>query len=153
MSIYICRWPNGDLSLAFARNRLAVDYVLDEVGNPDAAELIPIKHAVAVHFRLKKKLDGALTVLDCLALEGIDESSFSDVCDAYPILYQVVRKEDASPEEIAVAVGCEKNRVGKNLLELSDDPYVAMVQRSTDMPRKLAEQHNETAKTFASKKK
>lgn len=153
MSVYLCRWPNGDISLVSGNNRLAIDDVLDEVGNPDDAELMPIKHAVAIHFRLKMKTESALTVLDCLELEGIDERLFSDLCDAYPILYGELSEEDATPEEIAVAVEREKNRVGNELPELSDDPAVAMVQRLTDMPKRLAEHHNETAKAIASKKK
>jgi hypothetical protein len=151
MSIYICRWPNGDLSLVCGKTRLAIEDVLDEVGNPDGAELIPVKHAVAVHFRLKKKIENALTVPDCLELEGIDERLFSEVCDAYPILDKVLEKEDATPEEIAAAVEREKDRVGNELPELSDDPNVAMVQLQANMPRRLAEHYNKTAKANAKK--
>jgi hypothetical protein len=52
MGIYLCRWPNGDVSLVIGRDRLAVATVLDEVGNMDEAKMIPIRHAVAVHFHL-----------------------------------------------------------------------------------------------------
>jgi len=135
MSVYLCRWPNGDLSLACGKNRLVIDDVLDEVGNPDAAELIPIRHAVAVHFRLKKKIESPTAVPGCLELEGIDERLISEVCYAYPVLDEVLEKEDAAPEEIAAAVESEKHRVANELPELSCDPHVAMVQGLADMKR------------------
>lgn len=153
MSVYLCRWPNGDISLVSGNNRLAIEDVLDEVGNPDGSELIPIKHAVAVHFHLKAKIEPGLTVPDCLELEGIDERLFSEVCAAYPILDEVLDREDATPEEIAGAVKGEKIRVENKPAELSDDPKVAMVQLLTNMPKRLAEHHKEVAKAIATKKK
>jgi len=153
MSVYICRWPNGDLSLACGKNRLAIEHVLDEVGNPDEAELIPIRHAVAIHFHLKEEIERAFPVPYCLELEGFDESSFLDVCAAYPILDEVLVSEKASEEEIAAAIEREKRRVRNELPELSDDSHVAMVQRLADIPKRLAEHHSETAKVIASKKK
>ena len=152
MSVYLCRWPDGDVSIVSGKNRLAIDNVLDEVGNPDSAELIPIRHAMAVHFRLREKIESAFTVPDCLEFDGFDERSFSEICDAYPILDEMLEKEDATQEEIAAAVECEKDRVGNELPELSDDPQVAAVQRLADVPRRLAEQYNKTAKVIASKR-
>ena len=66
MSVYLCRWPNGDISFVSGSNRLAIDEVLDEVGNPDGAEMIRIKHAVAVHFHLMKKIQSQYSIPDCL---------------------------------------------------------------------------------------
>jgi hypothetical protein len=40
MPIYLCRWPNGDVSLAAGESEVEVADVLDEVDNPDAAELM-----------------------------------------------------------------------------------------------------------------
>lgn len=151
MSVYICRWPNGDLSLACGTNRVAIEDVLDEVGNPDSAELIPIKHAVAVHFHLKQKIESTFTVPDCLEFEGIDERLFSEVCEAYPLLDEVLVNEDATPEQIDAAVENEKARV-RNELPFSDDPSVEMVQRLADMPKRLAEHHKAAAKAIISKK-
>ena len=108
MNIYLCKWPNGDLSLACGKNRIEIEHVLDEVGDPGSAELTRIKHAVAVHFHLKEKIESNETVLDCLEFEGIDERLFADVCDAYPVLDQVLVSENATPEEITAAVAQEK---------------------------------------------
>jgi hypothetical protein len=52
MSTYIARWPNGDFSIVTGPNRLMIDEVLDEVGDPGCVELTRLNHAVAVHFKL-----------------------------------------------------------------------------------------------------
>jgi len=52
MPTYLCRWSNGDVSLAAGESELEVADVLDEVDNPDAAELMQLDHAIAVHFKL-----------------------------------------------------------------------------------------------------
>lgn len=41
MPIYLCRWRNGDVSLAAGESGVEVADVLAEVDNPDAAELMP----------------------------------------------------------------------------------------------------------------
>jgi ABC-type siderophore export system fused ATPase/permease subunit len=151
MSIYLCRWSNGDLSIACGKNRLAIEDVLDEVGDPGSAELTRISHPVAVHFHLKQNIANNETVVDSLELEGVDELLISEVCDAYPILDKVLETENATPEEIAAAVEQEHERV-KKTSELSDDPNVARVQLMTGMSKRLAEAHNETAKAIAAKR-
>jgi hypothetical protein len=152
MTIYLCRWPNGDLSIACGKKRVEVEDVLDEVGDPGCAELTRISHPVAIHFRLKQNIVNDETVPDCLEFDGTDERLFSEVCDVYPFLDEVLAKEDATQTEIAAAVEHEKNRVNKTS-ELSNDPNVARVQLMTGMSKRLAEAHNETAKAIAAKKK
>jgi hypothetical protein len=46
MPVYLCRWPNGDVSLAAGESEVEVADVLDEVDNPDAAELMQLDHAL-----------------------------------------------------------------------------------------------------------
>jgi hypothetical protein len=52
MPVFPCRWSNGDVSLAAGDSEVEVADVLDEVDNPDAAELMQLDHAIAVHFKL-----------------------------------------------------------------------------------------------------
>lgn len=152
MSVYLCRWPNGDISLVSGKNRLAIDDVLDEVGNPDGAEMIRIKHPVAVHFRLIEKIQSQYSIPDCLEFEGIDERSYWELRSAYPVLHEVLRKEDATQEQIAAAVEQEKERVEVALPDLPGDPIEAMIQVQTNMPKRLAEHYKEAAKMNARKK-
>ena len=52
MALFICRWPNGNVSVAAGDSEFEVNDVLDEVDNPDVAELMQLDHAIAVHFNL-----------------------------------------------------------------------------------------------------
>ena len=152
MSVYLCRWPNGDLSLAFGKNRVQIEEVLDEVGDPSCAELTRVAHPVAVHWHLKERIAPNETVVDCLEFERVDERSISEVCAAYPMLDDVLLTEHATPKEIAAAVDQETHRVEVEK-EFSDDPDIADLQRTTGMSKRLAEAHAATAKGIASKKK
>jgi hypothetical protein len=52
MPVFLCRSPNGDVSLAAGESEVEVADVLDEVDNPDAAELMQLDHAQTAHFDL-----------------------------------------------------------------------------------------------------
>lgn len=149
MSVYLCRWANSDISLVIGNNRLAIDEILDEVGNPDGAELIRIKHPVAVHFHLKKQITSEVSVPECLEFEGVDERSYSEICSAYPVLHAALCKEDATEEQIAAALQQEKERVHAGSPDLSDAPKVALFQLQTNMPKRLVEHYKEVARTNA----
>jgi|SRR5579872_3638781 len=153
MSVYLCRWPNGDVSLVSGNNRLAIDDVLDEVGNPDGAEMIRIKHPVAVHLRLKGDVSGHETITECLEFENIDERSYWDLCSAYPLLSEAFRKENVTQDEIAAALHLEKERVNPEPPDLPEDPIEAAIQLQMNMPKRLAKHYKELAKANARKKK
>jgi hypothetical protein len=134
------------------RNRLEIDDVLDEVGNPDGAELIPVRHAVAVHFHLKKEIDSSNSVLGCLELEGFDECLSWEMDKAYPILDELLSGAGVTPEEIVTAVEQEKNRMDKGALVLSANPTTAMIQHLAELPKSLAEHYARMANAKASQK-
>lgn len=109
--IYLCRWPNGDVSLAVGRNRKEIDYILDEVSDPGAAEVSPLQGPFGVHFKLKETSDDAETIFDLLEFESVNERTWMNIVDAYPLLAGAfnaefeLKKGDATPtkEQIAVA--------------------------------------------------
>jgi hypothetical protein len=43
MPLYLCRWPNGDCSVVWARNREDAIGELDQVGNAKGYPLIPFR--------------------------------------------------------------------------------------------------------------
>ncbi len=93
MPVYLCRWPNGDVSLAAGESELEVADVLDEVDNPDAAELMQLDHAIAVHFKLGARPgeEGALP----LRFEGMSEELESSIYErAYPVYDEVRTKPE-----------------------------------------------------------
>jgi hypothetical protein len=75
--LYLCRWPNGDLSIVSGSNLTEIDDVLDEVGDGHSAELTRITGRFAVHFRLKEKASqDAQGIEELLELQGFDETSW-----------------------------------------------------------------------------
>jgi hypothetical protein len=92
MPVYLCRWPNGDVSLAAGKSEVEVADVLDEVDNPDAAELMQLD-AVAVHLKLgtRPSQEGTLP----LRFEGMSEQLESSIYErAYPVYNEVRTKPD-----------------------------------------------------------
>jgi len=51
MPLYLCRWPNGDVSIVMARNRNDASIQLDEFENADYAEISPLSEFL-IDFRL-----------------------------------------------------------------------------------------------------
>jgi len=78
--IFMCRWPNGDVSFVSASNKEVAIIMLDEWDNAELAELRQIQDFM-VHFRLTD--DGELD------FHTFGESVLDDVWErAYPILAQ-----------------------------------------------------------------
>jgi hypothetical protein len=138
MPVYLCRWPNGDLSLAAGESHLEVGDVLDEVDNPDAAELMQLDHAIAVHFRLGTKPgdEGSLP----LHFEDMSEQLESSIYErGYPVYNEVRMKPDPTVKELTEALKHEKNPIYRKAPEVSSNPSVAALQDELQMPRVVLE--------------
>ena len=138
MPTYLCRWPNGDMSLAAGETEVEVAYVLDEVDNPDAAELMELDHAIAVHFKLGTRPgeEGTLP----LGFEGMSEELESSICErAYPLYNEVRTKSEPTIKELTEALKHEKNPLYRKAPEPSSDPSVARLQDEMQMPRIVLE--------------
>jgi len=138
MPIYLCRWPNGDVSIATGESEIEIADVLDEVDNPDAAELMQLDHAVAVHFKLGTRPgeEGTLP----LRFEGMSEELESSIYErAYPVYNEVRTKPTPMVEELTEALKHEKNPIYRKALELSSNPSVAGLQDELQMPRVVLE--------------
>ena len=137
----ICRWPNGDISLVAAESRTEADYVLDEIQNPDGAELLPLNHPIAIHFSLKRTSPGD-SITDALEL---DHPAFNEALEesigtrAYPVLSEVLAKSRCTQGMIDAALDQEKQPIGEKKLELSEHPGAAHVQSTVEMPKSVAE--------------
>jgi hypothetical protein len=143
----ICRWPNGDISLVAAGSRTEADDVLDEVENPDSAELLPLSHPIAIHFSLKRPSPGDM-ITDALELEdfAFNEALVESIgTRAYPVLSEVLAKSRCTQKMIDAALDQEKEPIGKKKPELSQNPGAALVQSMGEMPKSVAEALAETA--------
>lgn len=78
MPVFMCRWPNGDVSFVSARNREDAIIALDELDNAELAELRQIRDFM-VDFRLANSGE--------LKLQGFGESCQEEIWNrAYPVL-------------------------------------------------------------------
>ena len=138
MPVYLCRWPNGDVSLAAGESEVEVADVLDEVDNPDAAELMQLDHAIAVHFKLGTRpgQEGTLP----LRFEDMSEQLESSIYErAYPVYNEVRTKPDPTVKELTEALKHEKNPIYRKAPEPSSNPSVAGLQDELQMPRVVLE--------------
>ena len=137
MPAYICRWPNGDISVVSASAGVEVADVLDEVGNPDEAEMIELGHPIAVHFRLGDKSNGEGLPLE---YEGINEYLEESILErAYPIFNEVLHREDVTDAKLNTALKHEKNPIYNKQPDMSENPAAADVQQQLGMPKALVD--------------
>ena len=83
MSLYICKWPNGDFSAVNAKNREeAAERLDDEVGYVEAEKLL-VCNDFMVNFKLPEKVtdDNAADMLPPISLETFGEDMTVFLCD------------------------------------------------------------------------
>ena len=84
MSLYICRWQNGNVSAVSAASREKAILLLNEIGNAEACELFPVTDFM-VHFRLKCEADN-IEGASPLELQEFGEETLDMLFDrVYPV--------------------------------------------------------------------
>ncbi len=152
--IFMCRWPNGDLSFVSARNKEDAVIMLDEWDNAELAELRQIQNFM-VDFRLTD--DGELE------LQGFGERFLDDIWDrAYPVLSQTRLNAPTNSageltppgkEMIRKAVQAEKQRlIGKKKRKLADTELGKSVQSQMGAPAALVNRYVKQIATEVLKK-
>lgn len=146
MANYIARWPNGDFSIVAGKNRLEIDEVLDEVGDPGFVKLFKLDHAVAVHFRMLDKPTVRPEVMtDCFEFDGWDEQSLGVLWTAYPVLDEAC-DDSAEPDVGRVMAAMETERFAIHVKpEISSDPQLAQVQKFAGISRRMVENYKRIA--------
>ena len=146
MPLYLCRWPNGDCSVVWARNTEDAIVELDQRANAEACSITELQ-TCQLHFTLTDRGD--------LVLDGFGEGTTEEVLSrAYPLLDQALRDaydlEDHDGYEslsadrrtaIARAVEHERTRVALDRPS-AKDPRTAFgreVKDHTDMPTVLVD--------------
>jgi hypothetical protein len=88
MPIFLCRWPNGDVSIVSARNKEDAIVALDEFDNADHGYISQLKEQFLVDFRLKD--DGRLE------LSQFGESTLDEIMkNAFPELEKTPSEDSA----------------------------------------------------------
>jgi hypothetical protein len=144
MPLFLCRWPNGDCSVVWARNKDAAIEALDQVGNAEGCPITPV-HEFQMHC--------ALTDRGELALEGLgDGTGPAIVAWAYPMLDRALAEaygdgafdnyDDLPPDRraaIARAVEEERRRIDVGEPQIPE-PLTELgrnVKRQMDLPTVL----------------
>lgn len=110
MPVFLCRWPNGDVSIVAARNKDDAIYELDEFDNADHAQISQLKEFL-VDFRLSDQGD--------LQLNQFGEGTY----------HQIMTK--AFPELEKTVLSDELNR-----LDEGSDEYKAAIRNAVELERK-----------------
>lgn len=154
VSIFMCRWPNGDLSFVSARNKEDAIVMLDEWDNAELAELRQVQNFM-VDFKLSN--DGELE------LQAFGEDSLNDIWErAYPVLSQTRLNAptnsageltSSGKEMICNAVQAEKQRLtGKKKRKFADTELGKSVQSQMGAPAILVNRYVKQVATEVLKK-
>ena len=144
MPLFLCRWPNGDCSLVWARSKDDAIVELDQVGNADSCPIAQMRTF---------QLHCALTDRGDLQLEGFGEGTKDEIFSfAYPLLDRVLHDasgdeaagsdESLSPDQraaIAQAVEQERRRIEPKGTQ-TPEPHTQIgrdLQKQTDLPAVL----------------
>lgn len=121
MPLYLCRWPNGDLSAVLGANKQEAIFLLDEVGDAQVDLLVSCP-TFMVHLSLTDTVapDDVGDLSNILGVEGFGVKCRSKIWDAYPELAAVASEMDDEAEErtedawqalVDVALKLERERI------------------------------------------
>jgi hypothetical protein len=103
---YVCRWPNGDMSLVQGETKMDAIILLDEVGGAAEEYLHEIKLPLVVHFSLEDLFVGDTHPFP---IEVFGEELGMELSRvAYPIAHDL---EDPTDKQLMKAVQQERTRV------------------------------------------
>jgi hypothetical protein len=130
MPLYVCRWGNGDFSVAQATNKDHAIEMLDEVANAEGLPLYAIRDFM-VHFRL--------TDNGTIELEGFgDDFEYTLADRIHPTLSEVqsaVHTDDKIDESrIRGAVEAERTRIKAKTSNAPDTELGKQLKSETDLP-------------------
>src|SRR5262245_375282 len=131
MSVFICRWPNGDVSFVDAFDEEHAIELLDEIGNAEGCPLFEVESDFLLHLRLTD--DGEFNLDE---LGDFTQEHFWG--GAYPKLIKAV---EGSPEEIREAVKQERKRVKLRRRAKAQTEAGRKLQEVADLPSSLADKY------------
>jgi hypothetical protein len=152
--MFMCRWPNGDLSFISSRNKKEAIVMLDEWGDAELAELRQVQDLM---------LDFHLTDDGELEFQEFGEGCLEDIWDrAYPVLSAAKRNAATNGagevtargrDSIRNAVQTEKQRlVGKRTGKAANTELGKLVQARLGAPAALVNRYVKQAAVDVLKK-
>lgn len=105
MQNFLCRWPNGDLSIVAARDRNNAIIILDELGDATEAELFETKNLL---------LDFKLDEQGHLQLQTFGEDLDDEIMEqAYPLLWKARMEDEEDNTDFPEAAAAELLRLAQ----------------------------------------
>jgi len=93
VSVFVCRWQNGDFSVASARSREEAVSLLAEVGNAEICEVFTVENFM-VHFHIKSEADDFEEMLP-VKFGGFGEQTHRMLCERmYPAYCAAISEID-----------------------------------------------------------
>jgi hypothetical protein len=147
MSVYMCRWENGEVSFVSAKSKKDACFLLDEFGDAELQDVHLVKDFM-VSFRLSDDGEVELSEIG----EDTDDLFHDKI---YPVLDQVKMEVCAGRDEVTAegkrrireAVQEERTRLaGSMKRRLSKDPVGRRLQEQLMMSSAVANGHVEIAR-------
>lgn len=150
MPLYLCRWPNGEISIVHARNRADALYLLDEEDNAEGCPIVKLADFM-VHFsigdegnlRLKGFGEGvkdtilevAYPLVDAALSRAVRESAGDDLTkNGKALVRDAVRKERVRVRARTVSPKTER---GRRMREEFDMPSQVVDRLVRDQAKKV----------------
>jgi len=144
MPVFMCRWPNGDVSFVSARNKEDATIALDEFDNAELATLSKLD-SFMLDFRLGDDGD--------LVLQGLGEECQSEIMErAYPVLAKALDDAPRTVEGeltakgkrmVSIAVAEEKKRTIRKTPKVADTELGKLLQKQLGASRALVNRRME----------
>jgi hypothetical protein len=141
MPLYLCRWPNGDLSAVQSKDKDDAIWLLDEVGSASPEYLTRCPNFM-VHFRLREIADPDVGLALSLELENFGEECLEAIDRLYPKLSTAFAQdeEDEALHRAAVNAALAEERKKRETTEGISTEDIDLVRRV------LAQRHQAAAK-------
>lgn len=144
MPVFMCRWPNGDVSFVSARNKEDATIALDEFDNAELATLSKLD-SFMLDFRLGDDGD--------LVLQSFGEECQSEIMErAYPVLAKALDDAPRTVEGeltakgkrmVSIAVAEEKKRTIRKTPKVADTELGKLLQKQLGASRALVNRRME----------
>jgi hypothetical protein len=140
--MFMCRWPNGDLSFVHAPSKEEAIIALDEWDNAELAEITRVSDFM-VDFRLNAEGDLELQAIGEALQDYIWEKAFPFLAEARgAALADGDEPTNTGKEVVRKAVQKEKQRLaGKKHLKTADTELGKSIQRQTGAPAALVNRY------------
>ncbi len=134
MPLYLCRWLNGDCSIALASNKGAAIETLDELANAEGCALTILRELI-VHFRLSDSGE--------LEFEGLGEATEEAVFEHKSTEKSPCRR--TIPKLVGASASEASKIAGHGSVNMTNDYIYVQLKRQEKLTRAIGDRLGEAA--------